>query len=121
MQPSESLYEQKPEEPPAPVPASTNNMPAGPSLTSRFEYVENVQSSELNTGGSHMISHVSPPKSSSFFADFGMDGGFPKKSGSSSSKVLVSYMSSTFAPAECYLCMYLAYRTKNVFGLVVKS
>ncbi|XP_029125055.1 probable ADP-ribosylation factor GTPase-activating protein AGD8 isoform X2 [Cajanus cajan] len=85
--PSESLYEQKPEEPPAPVSSSTNNMPAGPSLTSRFEYVENVQSSELNTGGSHLISHVSPPKSSSFFADFGMDGGFPKKSGSSSSKV----------------------------------
>lgn len=87
--PSESLYEQKPEEPPAPVPASANNMPAGPSPTSRFEYVENVQSSELNTGGSHMISHVSPPKSSSFFADFGMDGGFPKKSGSSSSKVQI--------------------------------
>ncbi|TKY58531.1 ADP-ribosylation factor GTPase-activating protein AGD8 [Spatholobus suberectus] len=84
--PSESLYEQKPEEPPAPVSSSTNNMPAGPS---RFEYVENVQSSELNTGGSHVISHVSPPKSSSFFADFGMDGGFPKKSGPSSSKVQI--------------------------------
>nr|KYP40058.1 putative ADP-ribosylation factor GTPase-activating protein AGD8 [Cajanus cajan] len=56
--PSESLYEQKPEEPPAPVSSSTNNMPAGPSLTSRFEYVENVQSSELNTGGSHLISHI---------------------------------------------------------------
>ncbi|KRH75608.1 hypothetical protein GLYMA_01G096300v4 [Glycine max] len=85
--PSESLYEQKPEEPPAPVPSSTNSMPAGPSPTSRFEYVENVQSSDLNTGGSHVLSHVSPPKSSSFFADFGMDGGFPKKSGPSSSKV----------------------------------
>nr|XP_007156427.1 hypothetical protein PHAVU_003G285000g [Phaseolus vulgaris]ESW28421.1 hypothetical protein PHAVU_003G285000g [Phaseolus vulgaris] len=85
--PSESLYEQKPEEAPAPVPSSTNNMPSGPSPTSRFEYVENVQSSELNSGGSHVMSHVSPPKSSSFFADFGMDGGFPKKSGPSSSKV----------------------------------
>jgi len=90
MQTSESIYEQKPEETPAPVPSSTNNMPAGPSLTSRFEYVENVQSSELNTGGSSVMSHVSPPKSSSFFADFGMDGGFPKKSGPSSSKVQVS-------------------------------
>ncbi|KAK7386660.1 hypothetical protein VNO78_26994 [Psophocarpus tetragonolobus] len=89
--PSESLYEQQPEEPPvAPVSSSTNNMPAGPSLTSRFEYVENVQSSELNTGGSNVLSHVSPPKSSSsFFADFGMDGGFPKKSGPSSSKVQI--------------------------------
>ncbi|QCD81919.1 probable ADP-ribosylation factor GTPase-activating protein AGD8 isoform X1 [Vigna unguiculata] len=86
---SESIYEQKPEETPAPVPSSTNNMPAGPSLTSRFEYVENVQSSELNTGGSSVMSHVSPPKSSSFFADFGMDGGFPKKSGPSSSKVQI--------------------------------
>ncbi|KAK7346104.1 hypothetical protein VNO80_20619 [Phaseolus coccineus] len=86
---SESLYEQKPEEAPAPVPSSTNNMPAGPSPTSRFEYVENVQSSELNTGGSNVMSHVSPPKSSSFFADFGMDGGFPKKSGPSSSKVQI--------------------------------
>ncbi|XP_047177538.1 probable ADP-ribosylation factor GTPase-activating protein AGD8 isoform X1 [Vigna umbellata] len=86
---SESIYEQKPEEAPAPVPSSANNMPAGPALTSRFEYVENVQSSELNTGGSSVMSHVSPPKSSSFFADFGMDGGFPKKSGPSSSKVQI--------------------------------
>ncbi|XP_061369120.1 probable ADP-ribosylation factor GTPase-activating protein AGD8 isoform X2 [Gastrolobium bilobum] len=84
----ESLYEQKPEEPPAPVSSSTkNNLPVGPSLTSRFEYVENVQSSESNSGGSHILNHVAPPKSSSFFADFGMDNGFPKKSGSSSSKV----------------------------------
>lgn len=103
MQPSESLYEQKPEEPPAPVPSSTNSMPAGPSPTSRFEYVENVQSSDLNTGGSHVLSHVSPPKSSSFFADFGMDSGFPKKSGPSSSKVQVSHMLSTFAPAMLFL------------------
>ncbi|XP_027346091.1 probable ADP-ribosylation factor GTPase-activating protein AGD8 [Abrus precatorius] len=87
--PSESLYEQKPEEPPAPVSSSTSNLSAGPSLTSRFEYVENVQSSELNSGGSHVISHVTPPKSSSFFADFGMDGGFSKKSGPSSSKVQI--------------------------------
>ena len=100
MQPSESLYEQKPEEPPAPVPSTTNNnLLAGPSLTSRFEYVENVQSSELNSGGSHVISHVAPPKSSSFFSDFGMDSGFPKKSGSSSSKVQVSHMPATFVPA----------------------
>jgi len=99
MQPSESLYEQKPEEAPAPVPSSTNNMPSGPSPTSRFEYVENVQSSELNSGGSHVMSHVSPPKSSSFFADFGMDGGFPKKSGPSSSKVQVSHLH--LLPLKC--------------------
>nr|XP_027192907.1 probable ADP-ribosylation factor GTPase-activating protein AGD8 isoform X3 [Cicer arietinum] len=89
--PSESLYEQKPEEPPAPaVPSTTNNnLSAKPSLTSRFEYVDNVQSPELNSGGSNVFNHVSAPKSSSFFADFGMDSGFPKKFGSSSSKVQI--------------------------------
>lgn len=73
--PSESLYDQKPEEP-APVAASlTNsiNSTKGPSYPSRFEYVENAPSSETNSG------HVAPPKSSSFFADFGMDSGFQKK------------------------------------------
>ncbi|XP_061336861.1 probable ADP-ribosylation factor GTPase-activating protein AGD8 [Gastrolobium bilobum] len=90
--PSESLYEQKAEEPPAPVSSSSNNnLLTGPALTSRFEYVENVQSSELNSGvgGTHLLSHVSVPKSSSFFADFGMDSSFPKKSGSNSSKVQI--------------------------------
>jgi len=94
MQPSESLYEQKPEELPAPVSSSTitkNNLPSGPPLTSRFEYTEDVQSSELNSGGSNVTGHVSVPKSSSsFFSDFGMDSGFQKKSGPSSSKVQVS-------------------------------
>lgn len=91
--PSESLYEQKPEELPAPVSSSTitkNNLPSGPPLTSRFEYTEDVQSSELNSGGSNVTGHVSVPKSSSsFFSDFGMDSGFQKKSGPSSSKVQI--------------------------------
>ncbi|CAJ2636357.1 putative ADP-ribosylation factor GTPase-activating protein [Trifolium pratense] len=86
---SESLYDQKPEEPPAPVPSTTNNVPARPSLTSRFEYVDNVQSSELDSGGSNVFNHASAPKSSNFFADFGMDGGFPKKFGSNTSKVQI--------------------------------
>ncbi|KAJ7953456.1 ADP-ribosylation factor GTPase-activating protein [Quillaja saponaria] len=86
--PKETLYDQKPEEPVIPVSTSTNNTPpAGLSLTSRFEYVDNVQSTEMDSGGAHVVSHVSAPKSSSFFADFGMDSGFPKKSGSNSSKV----------------------------------
>lgn len=98
IQPSESLYEQKPEEAPAPVPSSSSHaLAAGPPLPSRFEYVENVQSSELNSGGSHVNSHVAPPKSSSFFADFGMDSGFPKRS-SNSSKVQVSCMAFAFVP-----------------------
>ncbi|XP_022717750.1 probable ADP-ribosylation factor GTPase-activating protein AGD8 isoform X2 [Durio zibethinus] len=86
--PSENLYEQKPEEPVVPVASSTNNAaPIGSSFPSRFEYVENVQSTELNSGGPQVLSHVAPPKSSSFFAEFGMDSGFQKKSSSNSSKV----------------------------------
>uniref|UniRef100_A0A2P2LQ95 Arf gtpase-activating protein n=1 Tax=Rhizophora mucronata TaxID=61149 RepID=A0A2P2LQ95_RHIMU len=88
--PSETLYDQKPEEPALPVPSSTNDTPkSGTSFTSRFEYVDNVQSTDLISGVPQLISHVSPPKSSSFFADFGMDGGFPRKGGSNSSKVQV--------------------------------
>ncbi|KAM3734548.1 hypothetical protein ACB098_10G023900 [Castanea mollissima] len=87
--PSENLYEQKPEEPTIPVPATNSTPTAGPSLASRFEYVENVQSSENSSSGPHVISHVSVPKSSSFFAEFGMDSGFPKKAGSNSSKVQI--------------------------------
>ncbi|OIV94451.1 hypothetical protein TanjilG_25513 [Lupinus angustifolius] len=90
--PSESLYEQKPEEPPAPVSSpANNNLPTGPSPPSRFGYVENVQSSDSNSGAgdTKMPGHVSVPKSSSFFADFGMDSGFPKKTLSNSSKVQI--------------------------------
>ena len=75
--PSENLCEQKPEEPIVPVAYSTNNTaPIDSSFPSRFEYVENVQSTELNFGGSQVLSHVAPPKSSTFFADFGMDSSF---------------------------------------------
>ncbi|XP_022923505.1 probable ADP-ribosylation factor GTPase-activating protein AGD9 [Cucurbita moschata] len=88
---SENLYDQKPEEPIVPVSSSTAiKTPAtGSSVASRFEYVENVQSSDVNSSGSHVISHVAPPKASGFFAEFGMDGGFPKKASSSSSKVQI--------------------------------
>lgn len=86
--PSESLYEQKPEEPSVPVSSSTSNTSSvSSSFASRFEYVDNVQPSELSSGGPQVLSHVAPPKSSSFFADFGMDNGFQKKS--SSSKVQI--------------------------------
>lgn len=88
LQPSENLYDQKPEEPALLVPPSTNttNPKAGTSFTSRFEYVDNVQSTELISGGPQVINHVSPPKSSSFFAEFGIDSGFQRKSSSNSSK-----------------------------------
>lgn len=58
---------------------------------SRFEYVDNVQAAETGSGGNHVIGHVSAPKSSSFFSDYGMDSGFHKKT-SPSSKVQVSLM-----------------------------
>ncbi|KAE8722205.1 putative ADP-ribosylation factor GTPase-activating protein AGD8 [Hibiscus syriacus] len=88
--PSENLYEQKPEEPVAPVASSTNDIaPLGSSFPSRFEYVENVQSTDSNHGGPQVLNHVAPPKSSSFFAEFGMDSGFQKKSSSNSSKVQI--------------------------------
>ncbi|MCL7040551.1 hypothetical protein MKW94_027648 [Papaver nudicaule] len=89
--PSESLYDQKPEEP-APVvtaSASTSTTTSGSSFPSRFEYVENVQSSGISSGGRQTSGHVSPPKSSSFFDDFVMDSAFQKKAMSSSSKVQV--------------------------------
>uniref|UniRef100_A0A2P2LQ94 Arf gtpase-activating protein n=1 Tax=Rhizophora mucronata TaxID=61149 RepID=A0A2P2LQ94_RHIMU len=86
--PSETLYDQKPEEPALPVRSSTNDTPKGGILfTSRFEYVDNVTSADVISGGPQVLSHVSPPKSSSFFADFGMDSGFQKKGAPNSSKV----------------------------------
>ncbi|KAK6947421.1 Arf GTPase activating protein [Dillenia turbinata] len=89
--PSEDLYDQKPEEPFIPVAATSSNTApsSGSSFVSRFEYVENVPFSDLNSGGTHVVGHVSPPKSSSFFAEYGMDGGFSKKSASNSSKVQI--------------------------------
>ncbi|KAG5228713.1 ADP-ribosylation factor GTPase-activating protein [Salix suchowensis] len=95
--PSENLYDQKPEEPALTVPSITNNnnnnnnnnTKAGTSFASRFEYVDNVQPAELISGGPQVISHVSPPKSSSFFAEFGMESGFPKKGSSNFSKVQI--------------------------------
>ncbi|CAI0418593.1 unnamed protein product [Linum tenue] len=88
--PNESLYDQKPEELPLPVPlSSTGNPKSGASLASRFEYVDNVQPVDVVPGGQRVISHVSAPKSSNFFADFGMDSGYQKKGNSSSSRVQI--------------------------------
>ncbi|KAL9242692.1 hypothetical protein vseg_016669 [Gypsophila vaccaria] len=88
--PNEDLYDQKPEEPPAPVAApSSNPVPVGSSFPSRFEYVENFQSADKSLEGSKVIGHVAPPKSSNFFSDFGMDNGFQKKGSSNSSKIQV--------------------------------
>lgn len=90
MQTSESLYDQKPEEPVVQVSTSANGN--APSIVtphiSRFEYVDSSQTTvETGPGGVNTLSHVAPPKSSSFFAEYGMDSGFSKKS--TSSKVQV--------------------------------
>ncbi|KAL7166874.1 hypothetical protein ACSBR2_037524 [Camellia fascicularis] len=88
--PSENLYDQKPEEPSVQVSTSTNSTPTdSSSFTSRFEYIDNFQDAPMSSGGTHVLSHVAPPKSSSFFSDFGMDSGFMKKSGSNSSKIQI--------------------------------
>ncbi|KAF3658832.1 putative ADP-ribosylation factor GTPase-activating protein AGD8 [Capsicum annuum] len=90
--PSESLYEQKPDEPPVQVSSSnaaSNSPTVGSTFASRFEYTDNVQPSETSSGGSRVLNHVAPPKSSSFFSDYGMDSGFPKKTSSNSSKAQI--------------------------------
>ncbi|KAL4346629.1 hypothetical protein GQ457_17G020050 [Hibiscus cannabinus] len=89
--PNENLYDQKPKEPVFPAASSTKNTEPsiGSSFPSRFEYVEKGQSTELNSGGPQVLNHVAPPKSSSFFSDFGMDSGFQKKSSSNSLKVQI--------------------------------
>ncbi|KAL3649609.1 GTPase-activating protein 8 [Castilleja foliolosa] len=90
--PSESLYDQKPEEVSVQVSSvnssSNSSSAVTPSFTSRFEYTENNQPTDTSSGGSR-VGHVIPPKSSNFFAEYGMDNGFPKKSSSNSTKVQV--------------------------------
>lgn len=94
MQPNESLYEQKPEVPSAPTPVvssdSINGTPK--SFASRFEYMDNMQPAETSSSGPRVLSHVSPPKSSDFFGEYGMSSAFSKKMSSNSSKIQVSYV-----------------------------
>ncbi|RZC94209.1 hypothetical protein C5167_021453 [Papaver somniferum] len=93
--PSESLYDQKAEEPaPAVVakPANGNaSATAVSSFPSRFEYVEPGQKTETNNSGNTRVNgHVTAPKASGFFEDFGMDNGFQKKAATSAaSKVQI--------------------------------
>ncbi|KAJ0769292.1 putative Arf GTPase activating protein [Helianthus annuus] len=79
---SESLYDQKPEEPVVQVSTSASGISTSAATphTSRFEYVDSSQTVETGPGGVNTLSHVAPPKSSSFFAEYGMDSGFSKKS-----------------------------------------
>ncbi|KAL0296302.1 UNVERIFIED_CONTAM: putative ADP-ribosylation factor GTPase-activating protein AGD8 [Sesamum radiatum] len=92
LQSNESLYDQKPEETLVQVSSrnisnSSTPLAAGSLSISRFEYADNAQPTDVNSGVAYAISHVSPPKTSNFFADYGMDSGFPKKNSSSLSKV----------------------------------
>ncbi|KAM0876348.1 hypothetical protein ACQ4PT_036204 [Festuca glaucescens] len=87
---SESLYEQKPEEPAPALPTVIESTAArSKSHTSRFEYVENIPSVGSSSEESQAFGHVAPPKSSNFFGEFGMDSGYQKKPSSNSSKVQV--------------------------------
>ncbi|XP_073130441.1 probable ADP-ribosylation factor GTPase-activating protein AGD8 [Henckelia pumila] len=91
--PSDSLYEQKPEEPPKVIysAASSNSSTptVGSSFPSRFEFTDSDQPTDIGSGGARVINHVTPPKSSNFFADYGMETGLPKKGTTTSSKVQV--------------------------------
>jgi ADP-ribosylation factor GTPase-activating protein 2/3 len=90
LQPNESLYEQKPEEPKPVVPASTTSAPKStPSLHSRFEYFDDESSTNARTGGTNVSGHVAAPKSSDFCQEYGMGNGFQKKSSSTASKTQV--------------------------------
>ncbi|CAN6919870.1 unnamed protein product [Brassica oleracea] len=92
--PTGNLYEQKPEEVAPVIPpaaSSTNNggsksSAGSSSYASRFEYNDDFQSGGQSVGGTQVLSHVAPPKSSSFFSDFGMDSSYPKKPSFNSSK-----------------------------------
>jgi ADP-ribosylation factor GTPase-activating protein 2/3 len=91
LQPSESLYDQKPEEPkPAAPVMTTSTTKSGPSLHSRFEYVENEPAVDSRNGGTQMTGHVAPPKSSNFFQEYGMDNGFQKKTSTAATKTQVN-------------------------------
>ncbi|KAL6556165.1 GTPase-activating protein 8 [Orobanche gracilis] len=89
---SGNLYDQKPEEPPVQISSanssSSSTSAVGLSFASRFEYTDNGQPTETGSGGA-LVGHILAPKSSSFFAEYGMDSGFPKKTSSNSTNVLV--------------------------------
>lgn len=75
------------------------------SYTSRFEYVENAPAARTGSSSedNQMSGHVAPPKSSNFFAEFGMDSGYHKKSTSSSSKVQVAVVLHTIVVNHEYV------------------
>nr|XP_043621824.1 probable ADP-ribosylation factor GTPase-activating protein AGD9 [Erigeron canadensis] len=87
---NESLYDQKPEDPVAQVSTSASSIQQSTVTphSSRFEYVDTFQDAETGPEGVSSISHVTPPKTTSFFGDYGMDNGFMRKS--SSMKIQVS-------------------------------
>ncbi|KAL8104132.1 hypothetical protein AgCh_028388 [Apium graveolens] len=61
--PSESLYDQKPEEEPVQVSTSSDSNPTvASSFASRFEYTDSVSSADLDSTGTHLTGHVAPPK-----------------------------------------------------------
>lgn len=90
----ESLYDQKPEEPIPQVSTSASSTQTQPqpstttSYTSRFEYVDDFEDAEEGPRSMNSTNHITTPKPSSFFAEYGMDTGFMRKS--SSMKVQVS-------------------------------
>ncbi|XP_074326904.1 putative ADP-ribosylation factor GTPase-activating protein AGD8 [Apium graveolens] len=84
FKPNESLHDQKPEATHVQVSTSISSAAAvGTSFTANFEYGDNAQAAYKDSGRNQVISHVNPPTSTSFFAYYGMENEFHKKTSSS--------------------------------------
>nr|XP_027083238.1 probable ADP-ribosylation factor GTPase-activating protein AGD9 [Coffea arabica] len=89
-QPNESLYDQKPEEPPVLVPSSDSANSTPKSFATRFQYIDNPQPADNSSGGARVHSRVSPLKSSNLFAEYEMDSCLSKETSSTMPKVQAS-------------------------------
>ncbi|CAI0418597.1 unnamed protein product [Linum tenue] len=85
VKPNESLYDQKPEELPLPVPlSSTGNPKSGASLASRFEYIEETDEARKKFSNAKSISSAQFFGDKNKSADVGAQASLEKFSGSSS-------------------------------------
>ncbi|KAL5973870.1 hypothetical protein ACLOJK_030528 [Asimina triloba] len=87
--PNESLYDQMPEEP-APVVTSSTNAAStlnSSAFPSRFENVDNIPSTGTSPRSGQVVDYFALTKSPTFPSDYGLDGGYQKKRGSSPVKV----------------------------------
>lgn len=103
MQPNESLYDQKPEEPPVLVPSSDSANSTPKSFATRFQYIDNPQPADNSSGGARVHSRVSPLKSSNLFAEYEMDSCLSKETSSTMPEVQASIER---VCVYIYVCVY---------------